>query len=90
MEVQDEWTFGSGSLGTATMGTFGDSHKVKLGRNDRKQTVSNWEEWRPVCGCPQTPVCEQADKGSQLILVVLCLNLGCAGFKKYRRDKIAE
>ena len=34
--------------------------------------------------------CEQADKGSQLILVVLCLNLGCAGFKKYRRDKIAE
>lgn len=24
------------------------------------------------------------------ILVVLCLNLGCAGFSQYRKDKIAE
>ena len=32
-------------------GTFGDSHKVNLGRNDRKEIVLNWARWIPVCGC---------------------------------------
>ena len=41
MEVQDEWTFGSGSLGTATMGTFGDSHKVKLTKLNSAETIEN-------------------------------------------------